>query len=114
MGVVVWTCPDALVHTPPVEKHAAGSFLRIRDLAFLPGEDINSAPSICPIERFRRSASADAPFLVPLYPLLPLLFAGVYAALFVGTALEQPALAALTIGLLVAVYGLSWTVRERR
>jgi len=113
MGVVVWTCPDALVHTPPLEKHAAGSFLRIRDLAFLPGEDSNSAPSICPIERFRRSASADAPFLVPLYPLLPLLFAGVYAPLFVGTALEQPALAALTIGLLVAIYGLSWTVRER-
>ncbi len=50
---------------------------------------------------------------MPLYPLLPLLFAGVYATLFVGTALEQPALAALTIGLLVAIYGLSWTVRER-
>src|SRR5881397_1687874 len=39
-----------------------------------------------------RSREPAAPFRVPLYPWVPLVFIGVYAALLVGTALAQPGL----------------------
>jgi len=58
-----------------------------------------------------RARQPDAPFKVPGYPYLPLVFAGVYAVLFVGTAVAQPGLVAVTVGVLAAVYALSWTVR---
>src|SRR5574341_1454267 len=59
-----------------------------------------------------RRRHPDAPFRVPLYPLVPLLFAGVYAALFVGTAVANWRLAAVTVGVLGGVYGLTWTVKD--
>jgi amino acid transporter len=54
-----------------------------------------------------RKAQPDAPFRVPLFPLLPLLFLAIYAALLVGTALAQPKLVAIAVGVLVGVYALS-------
>src|SRR5574341_1755358 len=59
-----------------------------------------------------RRRHPDAPFRVPLYPLVPLLFAGVYAALFVGTAVANWRLAAVTVRVLGGVYGLTWTVKD--
>jgi APA family basic amino acid/polyamine antiporter len=55
-----------------------------------------------------RARQPDAPFRVPLYPIVPLLFIAVYGALLVGTAMAQPALVALAIVVLVAAWGLSW------
>jgi basic amino acid/polyamine antiporter, APA family len=55
-----------------------------------------------------RARQPDAPFRVPLYPIVPLLFIAVYGALLVGTAMAQPALVAIAIVVLVAAWGLSW------
>jgi len=101
-----------LVGVVSIALVATGTFERLLALAITLVLVVDGA-MVFALVRLRRE-QPDAPFLVPFYPLVPLLFVGVYAALFVGTALEQPALAALTISLLVAVYGLSWTVRERR
>ena len=101
-----------LVGVVSIALVATGTFERLLALAITLVLVVDGA-MVFALVRLRRE-QPDAPFLVPFYPLVPLLFVGVYAALFVGTALEQPALATLTIGLLVAVYGLSWTVRERR
>ena len=100
-----------LVGVVSIALVATGTFERLLALAITLVLVVDGA-MVFALVRLRRE-QPDAPFLVPFYPLVPLLFVGVYAALFVGTALEQPALAALTIGLLVAVYGLSWTLRER-
>lgn len=59
-----------------------------------------------------RARAPDAPFRVPFYPYLPALFVAVYAALFVATAINQPGLAALTVGVLAIVYSLSFVVKE--
>jgi APA family basic amino acid/polyamine antiporter len=48
-----------------------------------------------------------APFSVPLYPAVPLVFVATYAALLIGTAWVQPVLVAVTSGLLALAYGLS-------
>ncbi len=55
-----------------------------------------------------RARQPDASFRVPLYPIVPLLFIGVYLALLVGTAMTQPGLVAIAAGVLVAAWGLSW------
>jgi len=55
-----------------------------------------------------RTRQPEAPFRVPLYPLVPALFVAVYAALLVGTAMTQPGLVAIAAGVLVAAWGLSW------
>jgi basic amino acid/polyamine antiporter, APA family len=55
-----------------------------------------------------RARRPEAPFRVPLYPFLPVLFIAVYVALLVGTALAQPGLVAIAAALLVAAWVLSW------
>jgi len=55
-----------------------------------------------------RARQPDAPFRVPLYPIVPVLFVLVYLALLVGTAMTQPGLVAIACGVLVAAWGLSW------
>lgn len=55
-----------------------------------------------------RARQPAAPFRVPLYPIVPLLFIAVYGALLVGTAMAQPALVAIAIVVLAAAWGLSW------
>jgi hypothetical protein len=39
-----------------------------------------------------RARRAAAPFLVPLYPLVPLLFLCIYAVLLIGAMIEQPSI----------------------
>jgi len=53
-----------------------------------------------------RSREPRAPFRVPLYPALPLVFLGVYGVLFVAAILQQPLLSAAAVGALVATYAL--------
>lgn len=60
-----------------------------------------------------RARQPDAPFRAPLYPYLPAFFIAVYAVLFVGTAIAQPRLALIAVGVLIGAYLLSWTVSRR-
>ena len=55
-----------------------------------------------------RARDGPAPFSVPGYPWVPLLFVAVYAALLVGTVRAQPKLVAGALALLAGAYGLSW------
>jgi APA family basic amino acid/polyamine antiporter len=57
-----------------------------------------------------RARQPDAPFRVPLYPVVPAAFILVYLALLVGTAITQPWLVAISVGVLAAAWGLSWLV----
>jgi basic amino acid/polyamine antiporter, APA family len=52
-----------------------------------------------------RRLEPQAPFRVPLYPWVPVLFVGVYAALLVGTALAQPKLVLVALAVLGAAWG---------
>ncbi len=61
-----------------------------------------------------RARVPGAPFQVPLYPLAPALFVAVYAALFVGTAVAQPKVVAVTALVLGATYAASWAVEGGR
>jgi APA family basic amino acid/polyamine antiporter len=58
-----------------------------------------------------RARAPEAPFLVPLFPALPVLFLLIYAALFVGTALAQPLVVVKAAAVLVAAYGVSRMVK---
>lgn len=55
--------------------------------------------------RLRRRAP-HAPFKVPGYPVVPLLFLGAYALVFIGTALKQPGVTATALLTLAAAYAL--------
>lgn len=61
-----------------------------------------------------RARQPDAPFRVPLYPVVPALFIGVYLALLTGTALSQPVLVAIAAGVLVVAWLLSGLVASPR
>ena len=61
-----------------------------------------------------RDREPRAPFSVPLYPWVPLLFVAVYGALFVGTALAQPKLVLVALAVLGAAWGGSWAVEGGR
>ena len=51
-----------------------------------------------------RRKSAQAPFLAPLYPALPIVFITVYAALFVGTAVAEPTVVMISVAVMGAAY----------
>jgi APA family basic amino acid/polyamine antiporter len=53
-----------------------------------------------------RGRDPQAPFKVPLYPLVPLLFLGAYALLFLGAVLQQPLVSAVSVATLGATYAL--------
>ena len=57
-----------------------------------------------------RARQPDAPFRVPLYPLVPAAFIAVYLALLVGTAKTQPGLVAIAGAVTVVAWGLSWII----
>src|SRR5437867_1064476 len=61
-----------------------------------------------------RRREPRAPFSVPLYPWVPLLFVAVYGALFVGTALAQPKLVLVALVVLGAGGGAGWAVEGGR
>ena len=53
-----------------------------------------------------RRRSSEAPFRVPFYPAVPLLFLGIYAALFLAAATRQPGVT----GVALAVLGATWAL----
>ena len=61
-----------------------------------------------------RARKPEAPFLVPLYPVVPAALLAVYAALFVGALLAQPGIVLIGVGVLVVTLGLSWLVPSPR
>jgi APA family basic amino acid/polyamine antiporter len=61
-----------------------------------------------------RARDGPAPFSVPGFPWVPVLFVAVYTALLVGTARAQPKLVAAALAMLAAAYALSWIVKTDR
>src|SRR2546430_636443 len=61
-----------------------------------------------------RARRPSAPFLVPLFPLVPLLFVGVYAALVVGTAWAARGTVLAAVAVLASAYGVSVVVSRPR
>jgi APA family basic amino acid/polyamine antiporter len=59
-----------------------------------------------------RARQPTAPFLVPLYPLVPLLFIGTYLLLLVGALIQQPGITLAALGALTLVGALSWVLVE--
>jgi APA family basic amino acid/polyamine antiporter len=53
-----------------------------------------------------RARAPHAPFRVPLYPAVPLVFLATYAALFIGAVLQQPGVSAVAIAALAMTYAL--------
>ena len=52
----------------------------------------------------------QAPFHVPLYPLVPLLFLGTYVLLLVGALVQQPGITLAALAALALVSLVSWWV----
>ena len=61
-----------------------------------------------------RKQEPAAPFQVPGFPLVPIVFVGVYAALFVGSLRAQPMVTVVALGVIGGAYGCSWLVRVGR
>jgi len=59
-----------------------------------------------------RARQPTAPFLVPLYPLGPLLFIGTYLLLLVGALIQQPGITLVALAALTLVGALSWVLVE--
>ena len=59
-----------------------------------------------------RRREPAAPFQVPGFPLVPIVFVGVYAALFLGSLRAQPIVTLLALGVIGIAYGASWLVRR--
>src|SRR5215472_11535858 len=55
-----------------------------------------------------RAARPEAPFHVPFYPLVPLLFLGAYLLLLVGALIQQPGITLAALAALALVWLLSW------
>jgi APA family basic amino acid/polyamine antiporter len=84
---------------------ASGTFERLLALTITLVLVVDSIAVLSLIVARRRMP--EAPFKTPLYPILPILFVGVYAALFVGTAVAQPVVVLISIGVLGGAYALS-------
>jgi basic amino acid/polyamine antiporter, APA family len=57
-----------------------------------------------------RARQPEAPFRVPLYPLVPLLFLGTYLLLLAGALIQQPGITLAALGALALVGVVSWLV----
>jgi APA family basic amino acid/polyamine antiporter len=83
---------------------ATGTFERLLSLAIL---FVLVTDGFMVLVLFRlRARAPQAPFRVPLYPAVPLVFLATYAALFMAAVLQQPAVSAVAVGSLVAAYAL--------
>ena len=89
---------------------ASGTFERLLSWAIL-SILVTDGFMVLVLFRLRRSGAA-APFRVPLYPVLPLVFLALYAALFVVAAHAQPRLVAVTLGILALAYAAARLTRE--
>jgi APA family basic amino acid/polyamine antiporter len=95
-----------LVGAVAIGLAATGTFERLLGLSIVLILVIDGL-TVLSLLRLRRR-DPRAPFSVPLYPWVPLLFVGVYGALFVATALAQPRLvlvAVVVLGAAAAVSG---------
>jgi basic amino acid/polyamine antiporter, APA family len=85
-----------------------GTFERLLGLAII---TILLIDGLAVVALFRlRQREPRAPFSVPAYPVVPLLFLTVYGALLVGAVVAQPGLVATALLVLGATYVLSWLV----
>jgi basic amino acid/polyamine antiporter, APA family len=83
---------------------ASGTFDRLLSWAIL-SILLTDGFMVLVLFRLRRTGE-PAPFRVPFYPLLPLVYLGLYVALFVGAAVEQPILVAIV----AAMFAAAWLV----
>ena len=84
---------------------ASGTFERLLSLVIILVLVIDGF-MVAVLFRLRR-LGAPAPFRVPLYPYLPLLFLAIYAVLFFAALVGQPATAALALGEIALAYAVS-------
>lgn len=94
---------------------STGTFQRLVDLVLFGLVLFFAATGAAVIVLRRKAPAAARPFRLRAYPLLPLVFTGVNAAVFIGLAWEQPQRAAVALGLMAAgipAY-LFWNKRTR-
>src|SRR5438876_861821 len=105
---VAWLLVGAVALGPA----ATGTFERLLALAIalVLGTD---GLTVAPFYRLR-PREPRAPFSMPGYPAVPVLFIGVYLVLFAWTALGQSQSVLVTLAVLAVAYGLSWAVRGAR
>jgi amino acid transporter len=61
-----------------------------------------------------RKREPMAPFRVPAFPIVPIVFVGVYAVLFFGSLRAQPGVTLIALGVIGVAYAASWLVRPAR
>ena len=106
-GGTPWTAL-LLVALVAVVLAATGTFERLLSLAIT---FILVTDGFMVVVLFRlRSGRPAAPFRVPLYPLVPLLFLGTYVLLLVGALIQQPGITLAALGALAGVGLVSWRV----
>jgi APA family basic amino acid/polyamine antiporter len=106
-GGTPWTAL-LLVAVVSVLLAATGTFERLLSLAIT---FILVTDGFMVVVLFRlRARQPAAPFHVPLYPVLPLLFLGTYVLLLLGALIQQSAITLAALAALVLVSFLSWWV----
>ena len=104
-GATPWTAM-VLIGVVSMALAASGTFTQLLALAvaLILMIDGLTAASLFAL----RARQPAAPFRVPLYPLVPVLFILVYLALLVGTALATPRIVAVGIAVLIATWLVSF------
>jgi APA family basic amino acid/polyamine antiporter len=106
-GGTPWTAL-LLVSFISVVLAATGTFERLLSLAIT---FILVTDGFMVLVLFRlRAVRPTAPFHVPFYPWVPLLFLGTYALLLVGALVQQPGITLAGLAVLALVGALSWLV----
>jgi len=106
-GGTPWTAL-LLVALVAVVLAATGTFERLLSLAIT---FILVTDGFMVVVLFRlRSGRPAAPFRVPLYPLVPLLFLGTYVLLLLGALIQQPGITLAALAALAGVGLVSWRV----
>jgi len=110
-GGTPWTAL-VLVALVSVLLAATGTFERLLSLAIT---FILVTDGFMVVVLFKlRARRPDAPFRVPLYPVVPLLFLGTYVLLLVGAIIQQPAITLAALAALAGVGVVSWVLIEER
>ncbi|HZX40930.1 MAG TPA: amino acid permease, partial [Myxococcaceae bacterium] len=106
-GGTPWTAL-LLVAVVSVLLAATGTFERLLSLAIT---FILVTDGFMVVVLFKlRARRPAAPFRVPLYPVVPLLFLGVYVLLLVGALIQQPGITLAALAALALVGLVSWLV----
>jgi amino acid transporter len=104
VGGTPWTA-TLLVGGVAAALAASGTFERLLSLSITLVLVIDSFMVLVLLRLRRREPRA--PFRVPLYPFLPLLFLSIYAVLMAAACVGQPGVSALALGVIAAAYGVS-------